>query len=82
MLSQQVISVTELRTNTKKILNSRGVKYIFTNNKPQNVIMDIKSFEQIQKKLKQQDIIDETMHAEKNGIRFSDVDTLMADLLA
>ncbi|HBB04907.1 TPA: hypothetical protein DCZ39_08795 [Patescibacteria group bacterium] len=66
MLSQQIISITDLRTNTTKVLNSLGVKYIFVNNKPKSVIMDIKKYESIKRKLRRYIMDEEVAHAEKN----------------
>ena len=67
MISQQVISVTDLRTNTAKILDSlRGIKYIFVNNKPKSVIMDVDSYEQLQKRLKREELLRGTDYAEKH----------------
>ena len=83
MITQQVISVTDLRINTAKILDSlRGIKYIFVNNKPKSVIMDIKYYEALQKKMEQDTLLKETAYAEKSGKRFKKVDHLMSDLLA
>lgn len=82
MLSSQVISVTDLRTNTAKILDSlRGVKYIFVNNKPKSVIMDIKHYEKMKKDLAMQRIVKETEEAIKHGRRYKSVDEFMKDLL-
>jgi len=81
MITQQVISVTDLRTKTAQILDSlRGMKYIFVNNKPKSVIMDIKYYEAFQKEMKQNALIKETEYAEKHGKRFSKVETLMKDI--
>ena len=83
MITQQVISVTDLRTKTAQILDSlRGMKYIFVNNKPKSVIMDIKYYEAFQKEMKQDALLAEIARAEKHGKRFSKVETLMKDLLA
>lgn len=48
MLKNQCISVTDLRTNTKECLEAleRGEKYIFVNNKPKAVLMDIGDYEE------------------------------------
>lgn len=47
MTSSQCVSVTELRTQTKKCLDglAEEPKYIFQNNKPIAVIMHIKDYE-------------------------------------
>jgi hypothetical protein len=52
MLSDKCISVTDLRTNTKMCLDNlqTSEKYIFINNKPVAVIINIKSFEEMKKK--------------------------------
>lgn len=47
MITDQCISVTDLRTNTKQCLDKlkEGEKYIFINNKPKAVLMDIEFYE-------------------------------------
>ena len=47
MLKDQCISVTDLRTQTKKCLIDldKQPKYIFSNNKPVAVLIDIDQFE-------------------------------------
>lgn len=47
MLQDQCISVTDLRTNTKQCLEGldKNPKYVFINNKPIAVILDIETFE-------------------------------------
>lgn len=47
MLKEQCISVTDLRTETKKCLENLGKepKYIFVNNTPIAVLLDIDEFE-------------------------------------
>lgn len=47
MITDQCISVTDLRTNTKQCLDKLkdGEKYIFINNKPKAVLMDIEFYE-------------------------------------
>lgn len=47
MLRDQCISVTDLRMHTKNCLQnlSEGVKYVFVNNRPVAVIMDIDMYE-------------------------------------
>ena len=49
MLKDQCISVTDLRTNTKKCLAGLGKepKYIFINNNPIAVLLDISEYEEI-----------------------------------
>lgn len=82
MLSSQVISITDLRTNTAKIIDSlRGVKYVFVNNKPKSVIMDIKSYEKMKRESLRREIKEETEQAERNGKRYTNVDELMKDLM-
>lgn len=81
MLSQQIISITDLRTNTAKVLNSTGIKYVFVNNKPKSVIMDIKKYESIKRKLKRYIMDEEVTHAEKYWPHFDNVDDFMKDLL-
>ena len=48
MLKEQCISVTDLRTKTKEYLESlkESEKYIFVNNKPRAVLMDIDEYEE------------------------------------
>lgn len=48
MLRDQFISVTDLRTNTKKSLQGlqRNPKYILVNNKPVAVLLDINIYEE------------------------------------
>lgn len=47
MLSKQCISITDLRTKTSECLQDLQVaeKYIFINNKPVAVLMDVAQFE-------------------------------------
>ncbi|MFH1534259.1 MAG: hypothetical protein ABID64_05000 [Nitrospirota bacterium] len=47
MIKDQCISVTDLRTNTKKCLEGleEEPKYVFINNKPVAVIVDIIAYE-------------------------------------
>ena len=51
LLKDQCISITDLRTKTKQCLENLGdgEKYVFINNKPKVVIMDIEIFEKIVK---------------------------------
>ena len=51
MISEQCISVTELAKNTSAIIKrskTLGAQYIFVNNKPQAVILDINLFESLE----------------------------------
>jgi hypothetical protein len=47
MIKDQCISVTDLRTKTKKCLKglNKAPKYVFINNKPVAVIIDITKYE-------------------------------------
>ena len=47
MLSNQCISITDLRTKTKECLEDlwKQEKYVFVNNKPVAVLMDVAMFE-------------------------------------
>lgn len=47
MLSKQCISITDLRTKTNECLQDLSIseKYIFINNKPVAVLMDVAQFE-------------------------------------
>lgn len=50
MISDQCISVTELSKNTSAIIKrakSRGAQFVFVNNKPQAVLLDIETFESL-----------------------------------
>ncbi len=49
MLRQQVVSVTHLRTKTKESLEGlrRGPKYIFSNNSPIAVLLDVEEYEML-----------------------------------
>jgi len=49
MLTDQCISVTDLRTKTKQCIDKlkEGEKYIFINNKPKAVLMDIDVYEKL-----------------------------------
>ena len=50
MISEQCISVTELAKNASAIIKrskTTGAQYIFVNNKPQAVILDIDTFESL-----------------------------------
>jgi len=55
MFQDQCISVTDLRTQTKKCLEDleKAEKYVFINNKPKAVIVDIKYYELLKEKLEQ-----------------------------
>jgi PHD/YefM family antitoxin component YafN of YafNO toxin-antitoxin module len=46
---QQVVSVTELRTNTKQSLQNleKGAKYIFSNNSPIAVLIAVEEYEML-----------------------------------
>ena len=52
MIVDQCISITKLRTKTKECLEDldENEKYIFVNNKPVAVLIDVKDFEEIKKK--------------------------------
>ncbi|MDP4008496.1 MAG: type II toxin-antitoxin system Phd/YefM family antitoxin [Candidatus Peregrinibacteria bacterium] len=47
MIKDKCVSVTDLRTNTKDCLDGlrKSPKYIFINNKPVAVLMDIQEYE-------------------------------------
>ena len=47
MIKDKCVSVTDLRTNTKNCLDSlqKSPKYIFINNKPVAVLIDIQQYE-------------------------------------
>jgi prevent-host-death family protein len=50
MITDQCISVTELAKNASAIIKrsrSTGAQYVFVNNKPQAVILDIATFESL-----------------------------------
>lgn len=49
MIQDQCISITDLRKNTKACLKdlNKGEKYVFVNNKPIAVIMDINLYEEL-----------------------------------
>ena len=51
MIKEQCVSVTDLRTKTKECLNGidKAPKYIFVNNKPIAVLVDIDEFEEMSK---------------------------------
>jgi hypothetical protein len=51
LFKDQCISITDLRTKTKQCLENLGdgEKYVFINNKPKVVILDIEIFEKIVK---------------------------------
>ena len=51
MIKEQCVSVTDLRTKTKECLNGidKAPKYIFINNKPIAVLVDIDEFEEMSK---------------------------------
>ncbi|MFA6992203.1 MAG: hypothetical protein WC269_02895 [Candidatus Gracilibacteria bacterium] len=55
MLPEQCVSVTDLRTQTKKCLEGleHGEKYVFVNNKPKAVIVDVVLYEKIKADLGQ-----------------------------
>jgi len=52
MISNQCISITKLRTKTKECLDNldENEKFIFVNNKPVAVLINIKDYEEIKKK--------------------------------
>lgn len=50
MLSQQCISVSELAKNASAVVKrvkTQGAQYVFVNNKPQAVLLDIDMFEKM-----------------------------------
>lgn len=49
MLKQQVVSVTDLRTKTKASLTGlkNGPKFVFSNNSPVAVLMDVDEYESL-----------------------------------
>lgn len=49
MLKQQVVSVTDLRTKTKQSLQNlnKGPKFVFSNNSPVAVLMDVEEYESL-----------------------------------
>lgn len=51
MIKSQCVSVTDLRTKTKECLSGidKAPKYIFINNKPVAVLVDIDEYEEITK---------------------------------
>ncbi len=51
MFQDQCISITELRVNTKKNIDDvvNHEKYVFINNKPKAVILDINVYEKMKK---------------------------------
>ena len=53
MLKDKVISISDLRTNATKIINSipeTGDKYVFVHNKPKAVLVDVDWFETVSEK--------------------------------
>lgn len=58
MFKEQCISVTDLRTRTKEYLESlkEGEKYIFVNNKPRAVLMDIDEYENLRQDCRLQEL--------------------------
>lgn len=58
MLKEQCISVTDLRTKTKEYLESlkESEKYIFVNNKPRAVLMDIDEYENLRQDYRLQEL--------------------------
>ena len=52
MISNQIISISELKTQPSKYINSlkdEWDKYIFVHSKPRAVIMDVKKYEMLEK---------------------------------
>ena len=49
MFKQQVVSVTDLRMKTKQSLHDlkRGPKFVFSNNSPVAVLMDVEEYEML-----------------------------------
>lgn len=47
MFKQQVVSVTDLRTKTKEALHDlkKGPKFVFSNNSPVAVLLDVDEYE-------------------------------------
>ena len=68
MLPTDVISITDLRTKTAKILDSlkTGAKYVFVNNKPQAVILSPLEFMKIERQSQIQTIKDDVKYTKKN----------------
>ena len=82
MLSDQAISVTDLRTKTASILKWLSwVKFILANNKPKAVLLDMHEYEEYIRVKKIQEIKEEVIEAQKTSKRHSSVEGFMDELL-
>ena len=83
MFPTDVVSITDLRTQTAKILDSlkTGAKYVFVNNKPQAVILSPLDFVKFEKQRQIQEIQDDVKYSQKHGKRYKSTKAFMKDLL-
>jgi PHD/YefM family antitoxin component YafN of YafNO toxin-antitoxin module len=67
MLTEQVISITDLRKDTTSIINNlRLPKYVFVNNKPKAVVMDMEEYETLKRQAFIQTMQKEVEEAKKS----------------
>jgi len=83
MFPTDVISITDLRTQTAKVLHSLrdGAKYVFVNNKPQAVLLSPSEYAKIEKERQIQEIKDDVKYTKQHGKKYTSTKDLMKDLL-
>lgn len=81
MLTEQVISITDLRKDATSIIKNLSLpKYIFVNNKPKAVVMDMEEYETLKKQAFMQTMQEEVKKAKKSWKKYTSVDSFMDDL--
>lgn len=81
MLTEQVISITDLRKDATSIIKNLSLpKYIFVNNKPKAVVMDMQEYETLKKQAFMQTMQEEVKKAKKSWKKYISVDSFMDDL--
>lgn len=82
MLTEQLISITDLRKDATSIIKNLSLpKYIFVNNKPKAVVMDMEEYETLKKQAFMQTMQEEVKKAKKSWKKYTSVDSFMDDLL-
>jgi hypothetical protein len=74
-----VVSITDLRTQTAKVLHSlkMGVKYVFVNNKPQAVLLSPAEYAKFEQLKQIQEIKDDVKYTKKNGKKYKTTASFM-----
>ena len=83
MLSEQAISITDLRKNTSDILSDLSLpKYVFVHNKPTAVVMNMKEYETLKRQAFIQDTQKEVEETKKIWKKYKTTKSFMDDLFA